>query len=215
VSPPLSGSGAAFPTFTAWIGWLPAWTARSVERFEFSPLTLLAAATSRDGRPAGSRPAAKPQEKAVIPLLRKKNLRSMFDCGIVSESPLTIFDRPITYTRVSSNAIIPLGFVRAVPHGAGKPCALRSFHERKETDLRSGARLGEIACGLRVQPEGQRFLETADFRIFWVVSATRSPMRVVDVGRDLPGSSAVRTPRFKIRSIACSMADAAVSICNE
>ena len=111
VSPPLSGSGMAFPTFTAWIGWPLAWTAGSVGRFEFSPSTVLATATSCDGKPRGSRPASSPQEKAVIPLLRKKNLRSIFDSGIGPESPYSIFDRPITYTRASSNAIIALGFV--------------------------------------------------------------------------------------------------------
>ena len=69
---------------------------------------MLAAATSRDGRPAGSRPTNAPQEKAVIPVLRKKNLRSMFECSIDSKSLLSIFDRPITYTRPPLNAIIPL-----------------------------------------------------------------------------------------------------------
>jgi hypothetical protein len=43
-------------------------------------------------------PNDKPQEKAVIPLLRKKNRRSMFDGGISQESPFGILDRPTPYT---------------------------------------------------------------------------------------------------------------------
>src|SRR5208337_540114 len=54
-----------------------------------------------------------------------------------------------------------------------------------------------------------------DFKIFWVVSAIKSPMREVVMGWDLPGSSGVRWPRFRTFSMAVSMALAAISMRNE
>ena len=71
----------------------------------------------------------------MIPVLRKKNLRSMFDGGINPESPLSIFDRPITYTRVPSNAIIPLGFVveRLIGQGSRRVLYGIATSERKWT----------------------------------------------------------------------------------
>ena len=67
--------------------------------------------------------------------------------------------------------------------------------------------------GTRAIERVQRgFQDLLDFRIFRVVSAIRSPMREVVTGRDLPGRSGVRWPRFRTFSMAVSMAFAAASM---
>jgi hypothetical protein len=78
------------------------------------------------------------------------------------------------------------------------------------------ARTVPRAHGAQAVHAGRRYVrEGLDFRIFRVASAIKSPIREVVAGRPLPGSSAVRTPRFNTLSIAASMALAAVSIWNE
>src|SRR5271157_6571110 len=67
----------------------------------------------------------------------------------------------------------------------------------------------------RIDRRQRHFQDLLDFKIFWVASAIKSPMREVVVGWDLPGSSGVRWPRFRTFSMAVSMALAAISMRNE
>jgi hypothetical protein len=55
----------------------------------------------------------------MLPLLHKKNLRSMFDCGMTRNLRFSIFDRAITYTREPRTAIVRSDFLCGAPPRAG------------------------------------------------------------------------------------------------